>query len=257
MSGNGDTISKNFCYNEIMLPPKFWKKYFEVYDVLNLVIPYQELLGRIVKELNLKGGEKVLEAGSGTGNLSLTLKKAGAKVYNLDFSEAAISIHKRKDPEAIIKLWDLNNLPLPYEDNFFDAIVSNNTLYNIPRENRLAVIKDLKRVLKSGGEIVISNIHKNYRPISIYFDTIKKNMKREGPIKTIGLILKMLIPTLKMFYYNFLIQKEHKLKRQNLFDFEEQKKLLEKAGFVDISETKFVFSNQAVLNSAHKPYEDL
>jgi len=32
----------------------FWEKYFKVYDVLNYVIPYQELLDTIVEKLEIK-----------------------------------------------------------------------------------------------------------------------------------------------------------------------------------------------------------
>ena len=45
----------------IMLDSKFWKRYFKVYDVLNLLIPYQELLNTICDELDIKPGEKILE----------------------------------------------------------------------------------------------------------------------------------------------------------------------------------------------------
>ena len=44
-----------------MLDSKFWKRYFKVYDVLNLLIPYQELLETICDELDIKPGEKILE----------------------------------------------------------------------------------------------------------------------------------------------------------------------------------------------------
>jgi hypothetical protein len=37
-----------------MLDAKFWEKYFEVYDVLNLVIPYRELLEKIADKLEIK-----------------------------------------------------------------------------------------------------------------------------------------------------------------------------------------------------------
>jgi len=56
-----------------MLDSKFWKRYFKVYDVLNLLIPYQELLNTICDELDIKPGEKILEAGCGTGNLALKI----------------------------------------------------------------------------------------------------------------------------------------------------------------------------------------
>ncbi|MFH1900607.1 MAG: class I SAM-dependent methyltransferase [Patescibacteria group bacterium] len=235
-----------------MLDSNFWNKYFKVYDILNLVISYQELLSEIIKESEIKKDNLVLDAGGGTGNLSLLLEKEGAKVINLDFSKEALNIYKKKNKNAQIIFHDLTQ-KIPFPDNHFDKIVSNNTLYNIPREKRLDVMIELRRVLKPKGEIVIANIHKNFKPIKIYYDTIKENIKREGIFNTIKLILKMFIPTIKMFYYNFIIQKEHKFNKNNLFNFNEQKELLEKAGFKNISETKLVYVSQGILNSAIKP----
>jgi len=39
-----------------MLDSKFWRNYFKVYDVLNLLIPYQELLETICEKLDIKLG---------------------------------------------------------------------------------------------------------------------------------------------------------------------------------------------------------
>ena len=44
-----------------MLDSEFQARYFEVYDVLNLLIPCQELLETICDELEIKPGEKILE----------------------------------------------------------------------------------------------------------------------------------------------------------------------------------------------------
>lgn len=234
-----------------MLNSNFWNKYFKVYDVLNLVIPYQELLDEITKEADIKKEDLVLDAGIGTGNLVPLLEKQEAKVIGLDFSQEALTICKKKNPNTQVILHDLTQ-KLPFLDNYFDKIISNNALYNIPREKRLETIIELKRVLKPGGKIVISNLHKGFKPIKIYLATIKENIKRFGFFNTIKLILKMFIPTIKMFYYNFFIQKEHRFSKQNLFDFDEQKEFLEKAGLRNISETKLVYARQSILNSAIK-----
>lgn len=234
------------------LPPKFWKKYFNYYDCLNYLESYKDLLNDILLELNPKEEEIILDAGVGTGNLAILIKKTGAKVIGLDFSPEALNIYKAKDPNAEIVLHNLENT-LPFKDNFFDKIVSNNTLYNIPKEKRLFVFKELFRVLKPNGLIVISNIHKDFRPIKIYLDGIKKTLKQQRLIKGLSLIIKLIIPTLKIFYYNRIIQKVHKFEKQNLFDYDEQKNLLAKAGFINISANKLVYSGQGILNKGNKP----
>ena len=234
-----------------MLEKDFWRRYFKVYDVLNLVVPYQELLQGIIKETDIREGDLVLDAGGGTGNLALILEKQGAKVINLDFSQEALEIHKKKNPHGQMILHNLTQ-KLPFPDNKFDKVISNNTLYNLPREKRLETMLELKRVLKPKGKIVLSNIHKGFRPIKIYITAIKENIKRYGILNTIKLVFKMIVPTIKMFYYNFIIQKEHKFNKNNLFDFNEQKELLNKTGFKNISETKLVYAGQGILNRGIK-----
>lgn len=234
------------------LTSKFWDKYFKTYDVLNYLIPYQELLQILLVELNPQKDELILDAGVGTGNLAILIKEKGSKVIGLDFSLEALNIYKKKDPSAEIILHDLEQ-PLPFPDNYFDKIVSNNTIYNISRKKRLKLFKEFYRVLKPKGLIVISNIHKDFKPIKIYLDGIKKTLKQQRLIRGLSLIIKLIIPTLKIFYYNRIIQKVHKFEKQNLFDYDEQKELLAKAGFINISENKLVYSNQGILNKGNKP----
>ena len=234
-----------------MLCQDFWNKYFKVYDVLNLVIPYQDLLKEIVREADIKKGDLVLDAGIGTGNLVPLLEKQGVRIIGLDFSQEALNICKKKNPNIQVILHDLTQ-KLPFSDNYFDKIISNNAVYNIPRKKRLETIIELKRVLRPGGKIVLSNLHREFKPIKIYLATIKENLKRFGFLKTLKLVIKMAMPTIKMFYYNFFIQKEYKFSKQNLFNINEQKELFKQAGFNNISETKLVYANQGILNSVIK-----
>ena len=231
-----------------MLDSNFWENYFKVYDVLNLLIPYQELLEKICNELNIIPGEKILEAGCGTGNLALKIKEKGANVVGLDNCKEALDIYRQKDPTAELVLASLEE-KLPFPDNFFDKITSNNTIYAIPKEKQLLTLKELYRILKPNGEIVISNPKKGWKPGKIYTKGIIENFKQEGILTTLLKIIKLIIPTLKIFYYNYKIKKEV---QYYFCDIEEQKLLLENAGFKKIANTKLLYAKQAILNSAYK-----
>jgi len=231
-----------------MLDSRFWKNYFEVYDVLNLLIPYQELLETICDELDIKPGERILEAGCGTGNLALKIKERGAEVIGLDNCKEALEIYRKKDPNAKVVLVDLRE-KLPFPDNYFDKIASNNTLYIIPKDQQLNVLKGFYRILKPNGKIVISNLKKVWKSSKIYIDGIKDNLRKEGAYPTIFKMMKMVIPTMKIFYYNYFIKKESEY---YFFDIGEQEKLLKQSGFQKLVKTKLVYANQAILNSAFK-----
>ena len=233
-----------------MLSKKFWQKYFRVYDVLNLVIPYKDLLFSILREAEIKPNIKVLDAGSGTGNLSLLLKDHGANVISTDFVSYAIDQHRVKDPEAEILLADLTKR-LPFADSVFEVVVSNNVLYTIQLENRLFVVSEFFRVLKPGGILVISNLKKGWKPIKIYSFHIKQSLESLGLLMTLIRVVTLFPRTILMFYYNWRIKYESG-GDYNFFSRKESENLLRKAGFKFIGKPKIVYGNQAYLVKAIK-----
>lgn len=228
------------------LEKKFWEDYFEVYDSLNLLIPYIELLNSVLDSLQIKRGEQILDAGSGTGNLSLKIKELGGIVTSLDASIEATNRHREKDKEANIILADLTE-KLPFEDKAFDKISCVNVLYAIDNPKRLALLKEFNRVLKGGGLLVLTNPTGN-KPINIYLDHIKKDLKSNGFAKAFVKLLKYIPNTIKMIKYN----KKIVGKLSNDFPkLEEQKKLLSGAGFV-LLDSFSVYSGESVLVKVKK-----
>ncbi len=234
-----------------MLDNKFWNTYFQDYDVLNMVVPYNDLLDLICNELDIKKDEKILDVGSGTGNLSIKMSKLGADVKGIELSPYGILQHIRKAPNASVIEGDITKR-FPFLENNFDKIVSNNTLYTISAKDRDIIIKEMFRVLKPGGKIVISNISTNFSPITIYVSHIKMSIKRYGFIRTLINIFKLAPATLRMFKYNTMIKEENSSGTYDFFKKEEQKELLNIGNFNNISETKIVYAGQGILNSAIK-----
>jgi len=227
------------------LDTKFWAKYFKVYDVLNMVIPYQELLDTIVKELEIKEGDLVLDAGCGTGNLAMKIKEKGAKVIGIDFSKEALEVYKKKDPNAEVMVHDLTK-PLPFPDNYFDKIACNNVLYAIDSEKRENLIREFGRVLKNHALIVTANPHINVKPIAIYKEHIKKDFRKRRAMVFMDIIT-MIVPTIKMFHYNSKIKKAHKGGDYKFFKYNEQSQLLEKFGLNNIQQEISIYAGQDYL----------
>jgi len=226
---------------------KFWEKYFLTYDLLNEAIPYQRLMDDLVKVLEVKEGDLIFDAGSGTGNLSILLKEFGARPTGYDFSEKAIQIHLMKDKEAEVFLGDLtDNLPFP--DNYFDKVVSNNVLYTIGKNNRLAIFKEILRVLKPDGKFVLANVHTEFNPLTIFKDHLNESLKIKGILKTaIDLIMKSYAIG-RMFYYSFLLIRRDRLGKYAFVEKDEQKNLLMEAGFRTAGNTINAYSNQSYID---------
>jgi ubiquinone/menaquinone biosynthesis C-methylase UbiE len=238
-----------------MLDNAFWKKYFEFYDELNVVIPYQELLDDIAQEAEIKDGDVILDAGCGTGNFELRLRQGHpdlkVKVIGIDNILEGLDIYKKKIKNAEVKLVDLTQ-PLPFQNNYFDKIVSNNVLFTIDHEKRREILNEFFRMLKPGGKIVISNALCGFSPLKVYLDFIKKEIRRSGYYKTFLLMARMYKPTVKMFYYNWDDKKGSGFGECRSMDEGEQIRKLAKAGFKNISDDKYVYADQAILNSAEK-----
>ncbi len=227
--------------------PEFWEKYFKTYDVLNEVVPYQQLIDRIIQEARITDGMTVLDAGVGTGNVPIQMKKAYThiRIIGIDTAQEGLDRWKTKDAHAESFVHNIQNI-LPFERNFFDVVVSNNALYTISRDKRTQVVKEFYRVIKPGGTIVIANLKKGFSPFAIYTAHVKTELREKGFIQTTAKIIRMLPETLKMFYYNALIQKEHAFGKFDFFEKGEQRQLLHTAGFQTGDEIS-VYAHQGLL----------
>jgi ubiquinone/menaquinone biosynthesis C-methylase UbiE len=234
-----------------MLDNNFWKKYFKTYDLLNRAIPYQEVLNDIYHEARPKKGQMVLDAGSGTGNLSLIMSQSGAKVIGLDFSREGIKLHQKKDPSAEVIHGDLTK-KLPFQDESFDCIVSNNVIYTLDKKLRRMVFAEFYRILKKGGVIVVSNIHKGFSPAQIFKEHLKRHLKEHGIIKTLIDLSILGSSVIRMFYYNYLIKKEHSSGSYDFMDEGDQSRLLVESGFKLRGKTRITYARQAYLDVGTK-----
>lgn len=230
---------------------KFWRKYFQSYDIVNKAYPYQILLSLVISKLSKINNCKILDAGSGTGNLSIELSKHGGEVYSLDNSKAGLDIHLAKDSTAQIYLHDLVE-PLQFPDNFFDIAISLNTICFIDKGVREKIFKEFHRVLKKDGKIIVVNLLNGFKSYKIFVSHIRCSIKKDGFIKSLSTIFLLLIPALKVFYYSTVIQRQSSDRGKSFFEVDEQFIYLRKVHFKNISDNKLVFANQAILNEAYK-----
>lgn len=110
----------------------------------------------------LAEGKRVLDAGCGPGRFSIYMARAKCRVTLLDLSETQLHIAKEKCAEAEVtdyidgcihaSVTDLSAIP----DNAFDVTVCYGAVFNYLHEQTENAMKELIRVTKNGGEILIS-----------------------------------------------------------------------------------------------------
>jgi ubiquinone/menaquinone biosynthesis C-methylase UbiE len=100
-------------------------------------------------------GKKVLDAGAGTGRISLKLNDAGAEVTALDISPQMLSRLNAKSGDIETVEGDMEHMP--FEDNEFDMVVSSLAMVHLKKIDRF--MDECYRVLKDDGLFILVNVH--------------------------------------------------------------------------------------------------
>ena len=110
---------------------------------------YEEILK------SLSGNEKILDiaCGSGFGTHLLSANSTG-KVYGGDLSSDAINLCQKTWNRDNLSYEIMDGTQLKFEDNYFDVVVSFETIEHTPKFNEM--IQELKRVVKPNGTIYLS-----------------------------------------------------------------------------------------------------
>jgi ubiquinone/menaquinone biosynthesis C-methylase UbiE len=105
-------------------------------------------------------GLDVLDVGAGTGRHAIRLAASGARVTAVDFSDEMLAKARQK-PGAERVRWLVHDVagPLPFGENSFDRVLSALVLEHIPLEELAAFFRDLGRVARNDGVIVVTAMH--------------------------------------------------------------------------------------------------
>ncbi len=142
------------------------KQYLSVaYDLKSH--PYSDypskLCAYLFQAFELRKGMKMLEPGCGRGEFLSNFKRLGLDVVGVDISKEA----KNFGHDFDIKICDVENDKLPFEDSTFDVIFSKSFIEHLYYPERY--LKEAYRILKPGGLLLtlVPDWESNYK---IYFD---------------------------------------------------------------------------------------
>lgn len=127
------------------------------YVYYDLNKPHNDLaaVSKVFKEKRVK---KILDLGCGVGRNMVPLIEDGFELSGVDESKEAIKIlkSKLKNKSLVAKLKNSKFQNLYFADNYFDAIISVQTLNHGYEADIIQGFKELFRVLKPGGIIFIT-----------------------------------------------------------------------------------------------------
>ena len=133
-----------------------YELYAPVYD---FIFDWIFAPGRVaaVKHLDIQRGESVLEVGIGTG-LNLPLYPPASRLTGIDLSEEMLDkaverVQTLAMPNVTLKVMDATSMD--FADNEFDKALATYTISAVP--DPIGVLREMRRVVKPGGVIVILN----------------------------------------------------------------------------------------------------
>lgn len=112
-----------------------------------------------------KAGEKVLDVGCGDGVVGeYLIKNVGADVSGVDISEQAVKLAAKRGVKAkAINVED----KLPFRDGSFDVVFWGDNIEHL--FDPLSTAKEIKRVLKPGGRLVMSCPNMGYWKYRLHY----------------------------------------------------------------------------------------
>jgi len=109
-------------------------------------------VSHVLEFLEGKSG-KILDLGCGSGRNFV--EKKGLDFYGVDFSKKMVALARERGIAREVKKGDVSSVP--YDDGFFDYVIFNAVLHSVDsKKKRKKGLGEVYRVLKSGGEAVIS-----------------------------------------------------------------------------------------------------
>lgn len=105
---------------------------------------------------------KFLDIGCGLGRHSIYMAEKGFNITALDLSEYGVDHLKKWADEKGLNINTVvsDMLKLPFDDNSFDCIMAYNVIYHTDGEGFKNIMKEIRRVLKPGGELFLTLISK-------------------------------------------------------------------------------------------------
>lgn len=160
---------------------------------------YNKVLNRVYEKSTITGENiSVLDIGVGTGNLAKKFLENNYRVVGIDQSREMLRVAKHKYPNLKVRLGEF--LKIPFNDKVFDIIVSTYAFHHLNSEEKSLAIKEMIRVLKDNGKIVIGDL------------MFKNRVEEEWVLKE---LTEVQVDEIKDEYYSYIDELESEFMKYN------------------------------------------
>jgi SAM-dependent methyltransferase len=115
---------------------------------------------RLIQQAQITGGQRVLDVGCGTGTLLSLIREEtpSRRVVGIDgdFQILAIAQRKAGGPHGL-PLVHAFSFALPFTTGCFDRVFSTLMLHHLTRDEKLATLREIVRVLRPSGQLHVAD----------------------------------------------------------------------------------------------------
>ena len=170
---------KHPLLSTIIPHPPGSKKFFEAFNCERERIEPLSIQ-KLVYDFKSGKNKAVLDVGCGNGWVLSNFFREGAKCYGLDVTQRAVDLSQKRfemiNGNAFLMV--ANAEELPFRDSSFDIVTAMGVLHHTPNIDK--AIREIHRVLKPMGRIVLMLYHKNsilyrvYMPARLLYEMSKR-----------------------------------------------------------------------------------
>lgn len=139
----------------MMTKKEFFNRLADEWDKEDIVTP--EKYRRIILYADIKKGQNILDAGTGTGVLIpyILETEKDVNIFAIDYAEKMIEKLKEKNFPQNVRPFVMDIRKTSFEDNFFDRVIVNSCYPHF--EEKPSVLREIHRILKKEGIFIISH----------------------------------------------------------------------------------------------------
>ncbi len=131
----------------------------EQYTGPEYILPHERLaFDRVAPEVR---GRSILDIGVGGGRTTRALLELSADYLGVDYSPEMVAASRRRFPGVRIEHADARDLRRIADDSIALAVFSCNGISMVGHEDRLAILREVRRVLVPGGYFIFTTYNRN------------------------------------------------------------------------------------------------
>ncbi|WP_303814463.1 class I SAM-dependent methyltransferase [Selenomonas ruminantium] len=129
---------------------------------------WKSVAEKMVEYYGLKSGQRILDVGCGMAHLLYEFSQVvpGIEVKGIDISDYALK-HAKEEIRDSLQYGKAQEIP--FEDNFFDLVISLTTLHNLKVFDLKRAVQEIERVSKGNSYIMVESFRNDREEVNMLY----------------------------------------------------------------------------------------